>query len=98
MIPVNPPNDLPNSKAASPAEFNDPEKRDLPHTDVEEIQSTAWVTLSDALNISSYKFFIPENYTYLRDVSRLLRDRQILSVDKLTEKYKVKDLVIEQDD
>lgn len=79
-------------------EFNDSEKRDLPHTDVEEIQSTAWVTLSDALNIPSYKFFIPENSTYLRDVSTLLRDRQTLSTDKLTDKYKIEDLVIELDE
>lgn len=79
-------------------EFNDPKKRDLPHIDVEEIQSTAWVTLSDALKISSYKFFIPENSTYLRDVSTVLRDRQTLSLDKLTDKYKIEDLVIEQDD
>lgn len=79
-------------------EFNDPEKKDLPHTDVEEIQSTAWVTLSDALKIPAYQFFIPENSTYLRDVSLLLRDYQTLPLDEIKEKYKVEDLVIEQDD
>jgi hypothetical protein len=79
-------------------EFNDEDKKDLPHTDVEEIQSTAWVKLSDALLIPSYKFFIPENSTYLVDVSRLLYDYQNMGYDQFNELYNGKDLEIENDD
>jgi hypothetical protein len=79
-------------------EFNDEDKKDLPHTDVEEIQSTAWVKLSDALLIPSYKFFIPENSTYLLDVSRLLYDYQNMEYNQFNELYNGKDLEIENDD
>ena len=77
-------------------EFNDPNKKDLPFTDVDEIESTAWIALSDALKIPPYKFFIPENATYLTDLNNLLIESKLKSEEEINLKYNVCDLRIEE--
>ncbi len=74
--------------------FVDPEIKDLPHTDIEEIAKTSWVKLSEARKIPSHKFFIPENKTYLDDAYKLIEDLNTLSANEIVTKYQVSNLEI----